>query len=297
MTSLTIFTAPKPFTDSHIATIQRNAIRSWQRLGDDIDVILIGNEKGMSEVAKDLAVAHVPEVEYNQMGTPLVSSIFALAEKTSDSPLLAYVNCDILLLSDFLEVALQIKAQRSKFLVVGQRWDLDIDQPLEFGENWGERLREEASMNGQMHVPSGSDYFIYPRGLLSKIPDFAIGRAGWDNWMIYNGVKQPWPLVDATPSIRVIHQNHDYAHLPGGKPHYRLEETFENAELGGGMANMYMILDANLEFRDGQLKRPRFRLARLVRILERAVYPKSGLQQGPRWGLTRKLRRLRRRLV
>ena len=33
MTELTIFSAPKAFRDAHIATIQRNAIRSWQALG------------------------------------------------------------------------------------------------------------------------------------------------------------------------------------------------------------------------------------------------------------------------
>ena len=30
---LTLFTAPKPFTNPHIALIQRNAIRSWMALG------------------------------------------------------------------------------------------------------------------------------------------------------------------------------------------------------------------------------------------------------------------------
>ena len=31
--TITIFTAPKPFTDPHIDLIQRNAIRSWRDLG------------------------------------------------------------------------------------------------------------------------------------------------------------------------------------------------------------------------------------------------------------------------
>lgn len=297
MTSLTLFTAPKPFIDTHIATIQRNAIRSWQQLGNDVDVILVGNEAGIDKAALELGVTHVPDVECNQKGTPLVNSIFELAENASDSQMLAYVNSDILLMPDFFSIAHQVKQQRNNFLIVGQRWDLEIDQSLDFGSGWSERLREKAHDKGQLHPPSGSDYFIYPRGLLTNIPDFAIGRAGWDNWMIYNGVHQSWPVVDATPSIMVIHQNHDYAHLPDNKPHYKLEETFENAALGGGMANMYMILDTNLEFRNGRLRRPRFRLARLVRSLERAVYPKNGVQRGPRWGLTRKLRRVRRRLV
>ena len=55
MTFLTIFTSPKPFTDPHIATIQRNAIRSWQSLGEEVEVLLIGEEPGIAEAAVDLA--------------------------------------------------------------------------------------------------------------------------------------------------------------------------------------------------------------------------------------------------
>ena len=62
----------------------------------------------------------------------------------------------------------------------------------------------------------------------------SFGRAGWDNWMIYAGRRSGWPVVDATASIMIIHQNHDYSHLPGGQPHYRLPETDENVRLAGG---------------------------------------------------------------
>ena len=43
MTLLTIFTAPKPFTDPHIDLIQRNALRSWLAL-EDVEVFVVGDE-------------------------------------------------------------------------------------------------------------------------------------------------------------------------------------------------------------------------------------------------------------
>ncbi len=46
MAFLTIFTAPKPFTDPHIKIIQRNAIQSWMHL-QDVTVMLIGDEPGL----------------------------------------------------------------------------------------------------------------------------------------------------------------------------------------------------------------------------------------------------------
>ena len=45
---LTLFTTPKPFKDPHIITIQRNALRSWQALGDEVEVLVIGNDEGCS---------------------------------------------------------------------------------------------------------------------------------------------------------------------------------------------------------------------------------------------------------
>src|SRR5512145_3128572 len=102
MPVLTIFTAPKPFTNPHIALIQRNAIRSWLALGPQVEVILIGEEEGLAEVAAEYGVRHLTNVERNANGTPLVSSMFALARQYSTSPLLACVNADILLMPDFV---------------------------------------------------------------------------------------------------------------------------------------------------------------------------------------------------
>ncbi|MFN2215709.1 MAG: glycosyl transferase family 2, partial [Anaerolineales bacterium] len=68
MKSLTIFSAPKPFTDPHIATIQRNAIHSWCMLGDQVEVILVGDEEGMAETARELGVKHLSGVACNDQG-------------------------------------------------------------------------------------------------------------------------------------------------------------------------------------------------------------------------------------
>ena len=53
MAFLTIFTAPKPFTNPHINIIQRNAIQSWMRL-KDVEVLLIGDEAGIPEAAEGI---------------------------------------------------------------------------------------------------------------------------------------------------------------------------------------------------------------------------------------------------
>ncbi len=279
MADLTIFSAPKPFTNPHIALIQRNAIQSWTALGPDVQVILLGEEDGLAEAASSLGVQHLPEVQRNANGTPLVSSMFSLARQHSDSPLLACVNADILLLPDFVSCARLAHEQVRQFLMVGQRWDLDVKEPLEFSSGWPERLRERTLRAGRLHRASGSDYFIFPRDCFSDMPPFAIGRAGWDNWMIYAGRLRGWPVVDASDDILIIHQNHDYSHLPGGQPHYRLPETFENVRLAGGKRAIFELPDASHRLSAGRVQPQKRSWARFWRNVE--IFPLLRLHSVP----------------
>ena len=271
MTQLTLFTAPKAFTNPHIALIQRNAIRSWLQLGSEVEVLLLGDEEGMAEEAEKLGVRQIKEIKRNASGTPLISSLFDTARQQNNSPLLAYVNADILLFSNFLSTAQKTLAQTSRFLLVGQRWDLEVTRELDFSTGWQDRLKLECIEKGNLHTPSGSDYFIYPRQCFESIPDFAIGRAGWDNWMIYQSRRQGWKTIDASSEIQIIHQNHDYSHLPGGQTHYHLPETDENVRMAGGRRTIFTLPDANYIFHEGQIKPARWIGKRLLREIE--IFP------------------------
>lgn len=268
---ITIFTAPKPFRDEHITTIQMNAIRSWQQLGQRVSILLVGDEEGVQEFAQDFKLGYVPSVARNKLGTPLISSIFDIGRKFNDSPLLAYVNADILLFEDFVHVADRIATQIDQFLIVGQRYDLDVQKKLEFEADWQQGLKKQLSSMGHLHPPGGSDYFIYPRQCFTNIPDFAVGRAGWDNWMFYQARRNNWHVVDATASIQIIHQNHDYSHLPGGQSHYRLPETGENVRLAGGQRTIFTLFDANYVFQEDVVKKYPLSWAKFWREVE--IFP------------------------
>lgn len=252
MALITLFTAPKPFSNAHIATIQRNALRSWTLL-PDVEVVLLGEEEGLAEAASALGVKYIPEVRRNPSGTPLVSSMFDLARQVSQSPLLACVNADILLLPDFVQSARAALAQAQRFLMVGQRWDLDVTVEMDFSAGWIDRLQADLRARGRLHARMGSDYFIYPRQCFTEIPDFAIGRAGWDNWMIYEARRRGWKVIDATQSVQIVHQNHDYSHFANRQPHYRQPETFENIRLAGGKRTIFHLIDSDTRLVNGKL--------------------------------------------
>src|SRR5438132_908480 len=45
----------------------------------------------------------------------------------------------------------------------------------------------------------------------------AVGRPGWDNWLIMDIRRRGVDLIDASRIVRPIHQNHDYSHVPHAK--------------------------------------------------------------------------------
>ena len=255
--------------------IQRNAMKSWTLL-PDVEVILLGEETGLAEVARELGVKYISQVVRNESGTPIISSMFQLARENSNSDLLCIINTDMILMQNFVEAANQAMKLKDKFVLISQRWDVDVTQPIEFAKGWQEKLRNTVYATGSLHRPTGSDFFLFPLSTFLEIPNFTIGRAGWDNWMIYKARKERWAVIDCTPSIMIVHQNHDYSHLPDSKPHYEHPDTNENIRLAGGQAKIrYTILDSTHQLTNGKLSRPKMTSLRFMRQVElflRAIF-------------------------
>jgi hypothetical protein len=253
---LTIFTIPKPFR-GHFGVIQRNALTALTKLSPRPDIILFGDEEGAAEVANVLGIRHVPEVARNEFGTPIISDFFAKAQQLSPHPVLCYINADIILMNDFLAAVQNVAAKKRRFMLAGQRWDLDVTEPLNFDGDWQQTLHERTHGNGSLHNITGMDYFAFSKEIADDIPPMAIGRAMWDNWFLYHARARGAMLVDASAAVTVVHQNHDYSHVAGGKPtSYKGPEVERNKELAGGMDHYFTLRDATHQLTaDGKLRR------------------------------------------
>lgn len=235
---ISLFAVPKPF-GRETDLIQRNAIASWARLQPDVEVILIGDEPGIAETARELGVRHAGGLELNDRGTPLVSSAFAIAHRESSSPFLAYCNCDVILLKDFVR-AIEILANdpiHSQFVAFGQRTELKIDREIAFGQALQiEQLMNECRSDGVVSSNICKEYFVFNRELYKNIPKFAIGRGNWDNWMIHSAKSNGVPVVNVSALVTAIHQDHDYSHVNSGRfsCYVSGEEAQENRRLAGG---------------------------------------------------------------
>lgn len=213
---LTIFTTPKPF-QGHFKIIQENAIRSWTLLRPAGEIILFGNEAGATEAAAELGIRHISDVTCNEYGTPLLNHLFEQAEHLAAHDVLCYINADIILMNDFREAVEKIAGHCRRFLMIGQRWNVDINESLDFGPGWESSLRAQVSQTGELFTYKAMDYFVFRRGLWGQIHPMAIGRTVWDNWLIYQARAQRAAVIDVTPQVMAIHQNHDYSHRQGGE--------------------------------------------------------------------------------
>jgi hypothetical protein len=234
---LTVFSIPKRF-EGEAATHQNNALTSWSALG--VEIALLGDEGGVAEAARAFGALHLPEIRRNEWGTPLVDDAFARVDSAFGPGLRCFVNADIVLFADLVAVAARASLPA---LLVGETLELEVDGRLD-AESIGE-LAGRARATGAARGPAAIDYFVFPSELFGEIPPFAVGRAGFDNWLIWRA-RQVARVIDVSACVLAIHQTHQYRHLRGGKAQaYYGEEAARNIALAGGRRHIYTRHDAS----------------------------------------------------
>jgi hypothetical protein len=243
---LTLFSTAKPFR-GHSAVIQRNALKSWTLLHPDVEVILFGDDEGAAETCREFGIRHEPHVVRNESGLKRIDYYFDRAQEIARHDTLCYANCDIILTDDFTQAVRRIRSSNPNFLVIGRRWDTDISATVDFSNpNWQKKTRQLALDTNDQKDEWWIDFFSFSRGLyLGKIPPLVVGRVVWDNFLIWRALTLGAAVVDVSPSVVAIHQNHDYAYHPLGKYGvWNDEQTQQNLRYAGGMGHMRNIADA-----------------------------------------------------
>jgi len=260
---ITFFSVPKAFK-GHIGTIQTNAIESWLYLDPKPEIILLGNEDGVAEVAKAYGLRHIPEMKcHPQWEAPFLNDIIDAARKEASHPTLCFVHTDIILFQDFIRAFRVVSSNFQKYLMVSSRWNMDIEKRLDLSsEDMRLELRQSALIRKDVYTSGGSDFFVFPKQLLSSIPPFLLGRGYWDNWLMYQALREGAALVDTTFDVVALHQNHDYSHVQGvnlGDRNtdsvFKAGQGYYNLSLAGGQKNIYNVYDANYVLEDGILQR------------------------------------------
>ncbi len=276
---LTIFAVPKPFI-GHVNIIQRNAICSWLELRPKCEIILLGNEEGVSEFAREHGIVHIPNVALSKYGTPLVPDIHDKAIKASHHSIVAYINADIILLENFMDAVQEVsKKIKGPFFIGGQRIDVELPHLIDFTDtSWEQKIKNVAA-KGVLHGPAGMDYFVFPSNIPLNCPrEFAAGRPGGDNWTVYRIKSLHIPFIDTTGVVTAVHSNHSHSYLQGEKNKWEGPESLENRRLAGGYKYVFTLEDADLLLTKNGFRKPALTIARIARYFETlpALHPGIG---------------------
>ncbi len=228
------------------------------------EIILLGDDEGVYEIAKEFNIKHIQRIKKNEFGTPLISDVFEKAQDISKHDILVYINADIILTGDFTRAVERIKEQ--SFLMIGQRIDLEINEQIDFKKSdWENILLQKIKKEGKLHGLSGIDYFVFSKGTWDKIPPLALGRTAWDNWFLYKAHSLGIPLIDATRVVTAIHQKHDYPDNFQTKVRaWKGPEANQNIKLAGGFSHLFTIRDVDFVLTQKGLKKPKLTIYRFL---------------------------------
>lgn len=243
---LTLLSTPKRFSGI-FDIIQTNAITSWTRLTPRPEVILFGTDDGTEQICDRLGLTHVPEVARTAEGTPLLSDMWRLGQQIATTDVVCWSNADIIFTDALLDAARIVAERPRPALVVGRRVDLDITTPLDLdADRWQTDLARRAEADGERKPTNWIDYFLFPRGMFRDLPPFAIGRPGYDQWLIWQAGCLGADVIDATRFLLAVHQRHDYSHAGGRRAVFRGAEAERNNSMVEDFRQFQSIAHARL---------------------------------------------------
>jgi hypothetical protein len=212
-----LFCCPLPFENENIIMIQTNALLSWKNLNFFDKIIITGNENGVKEFCLKHDFIHEPNLEVSEYNTPLISSIFekGISHSQNDTDILMYINCDIILLSNFsnklTNIISRIKNEDllNGILIVGQKINWWNIYKIDYSDiNYEKNLLESINKESELHPESGIDYWIFTRNTYkNNIPPFLIGKWLFDGCLIHIALKTNKLTINATNEIQIIHQD------------------------------------------------------------------------------------------
>ena len=142
----------------------------------------------------------------------------------------------------------------SKFLAVGYRYNIDVRSSIDFSnKSESNRFFISAEKDAVKGASSAIDIFCFTRGEYKNIPEFSVGRPGFDNWLLWKARRTFVPVIDITTDTKIYHQNHSY-NFKSFKTHSDIlnsDEAKLNYNLLGN--NGLTLNDTNWVLKDGKL--------------------------------------------
>ena len=209
---LTLFTT---FRDSDARrNIHNTTLRNWASLRPALlPVLFLSPDTGLSwpRLASQLGW-RVEEAPRLKSGVPVLKSMFQLVLEKYPSPFVGFANADNIFGPSLLHTLNELGTNNESLvhsrmsLVVGRRRNLledkvrDMDTSSQFVDRVGPRLRTFREVAQDYFIVSSRSGYCW-----KSVPDFVIGRVGFDNWLVVKAQMWNISLIDATNTINDVH--------------------------------------------------------------------------------------------
>ena len=236
---ITLFTTFKHYEGKSVT--YRNTIRNWALLAPFVRPVLYYpfGEDYLTEFARSYGWSVYKCPRLSKHGVPVLRSMFLHAQAINDTTsFYGFANGDILFNSNLLVTLEALRTDHATFkqnlLVVGRRTNYKFKDKEEIYNL--EPVYRYATA-GKLFEPNAQDFFISTHSGFPwhSIPDFVVGRVGYDNWIVSTALNTNISVVDVTATVIALHQTSLDGNFAGHRKqkdddffvNYRLAQQFD----------------------------------------------------------------------
>ena len=210
------------FTTMHVITgkevIYENTLRLWPNLKPAVLPVLFVSNLNIEwqNMAKDYGW-ELLETKHTFARIPVFRHMWLDVIDKYKGAFYGYANADVLF-DESLILTLQMlldKKLEIEPLVIGRRTNYNVG-PNEHFYDFKNVRQAMSERSAKLFIKDAQDYFITTRHGYPwrDMPDFLIGRVGYDNWLVKDALIHYRYVIDATSTVTCLHQtgsDGDYA--------------------------------------------------------------------------------------
>ncbi len=215
LTSNSTLTLFKTLKDVRVRRkIHNTMLRNWASLAPALLPVLFvtpRDDPTWSRRAEELGWK-VEEAPRLNEGVPVLKDMFQVAAHKYPSTYVGFANADNLFGNSLIATLDGLTEQHwslvhhRKSLIVGRR--RNFNESLLGEDNFSPEFVDRIAPKLELYTTGAQDYFIFSQNsgfCWENVPDFVVGRIGYDNWLVVQAQLWNLTLIDATNTINDVH--------------------------------------------------------------------------------------------
>ncbi len=144
-------------------------------------------------------------------GVPTVKDMFNVTSQKYPSPFIGFANADNMFGNSLVETLVDLTQNNKGLLhdrmslIVGRRRGI---KDIKINDTSGDYV-DAIAPRLKLYPSYAQDYFLFGSGgkfYWDRVPDFVVGRIGYDNWLVVMAQRWNISLIDGTQTLHNLHQ-------------------------------------------------------------------------------------------